>query len=230
MSKKLMYFDMEWVPIYPTLSELMSNDELLYDAFINRVKKLRNDKKYGDDFTDEMIWEKESSFTAEFCKIICITFGYWNGEEKVFKTLYDHDEKQLLGDAQKILINASNGGYELCGYAIKRWDMPWLAKRMAINRLKLPNLINNGTKKPWEIRAVDLPEVWSMGCPNEKYTPFEVLCVTMGIPTPKDDIGGADVKRVYWEEDDLERIATYCEKDVDRTMDLEKVMREFITY
>jgi hypothetical protein len=34
------------------------------------------------------------------------------------------------------------------------------------------------------------------------------------IPTPKDDISGKDVGRVYWEENDLERIATYCAKDV----------------
>jgi predicted PolB exonuclease-like 3'-5' exonuclease len=36
----------------------------------------------------------------------------------------------------------------------------------------------------------------------------------MGIPTPKDDISGADVARVYYEENDLQRIMVYCEKDV----------------
>jgi hypothetical protein len=34
------------------------------------------------------------------------------------------------------------------------------------------------------------------------------------IPTPKDDISGADVARVYYEDGDLERIKVYCEKDV----------------
>jgi len=34
------------------------------------------------------------------------------------------------------------------------------------------------------------------------------------IPTPKDDIQGSDVGRVYWEEHDLPRIVNYCQKDV----------------
>jgi hypothetical protein len=41
-----------------------------------------------------------------------------------------------------------------------------------------------------------------------------LLCHVFQIPTPKDDISGADVARVYYEEQDLERIKVYCEKDV----------------
>ena len=41
-----------------------------------------------------------------------------------------------------------------------------------------------------------------------------MLCNIFNIPTPKDDISGADVARVYYEENDLERIKIYCEKDV----------------
>jgi len=41
-----------------------------------------------------------------------------------------------------------------------------------------------------------------------------VLTACFGIPSPKDDIDGSEVGRVYWEEDNLERIAIYCEKDV----------------
>jgi hypothetical protein len=34
------------------------------------------------------------------------------------------------------------------------------------------------------------------------------------VPTPKDDIDGSDVARVYWEEKNLQRIVIYCQKDV----------------
>ena len=34
------------------------------------------------------------------------------------------------------------------------------------------------------------------------------------IPSPKDDMEGSDVARVYYEEKDLARIVRYCEKDV----------------
>jgi hypothetical protein len=36
----------------------------------------------------------------------------------------------------------------------------------------------------------------------------------LGIPSPKEDIDGSMVKAVYYEENDLKRIVTYCELDV----------------
>ena len=36
----------------------------------------------------------------------------------------------------------------------------------------------------------------------------------LGIPSPKDDIDGSQVASVFYEEKNLERIITYCEKDV----------------
>jgi hypothetical protein len=36
----------------------------------------------------------------------------------------------------------------------------------------------------------------------------------LDIPTPKDDINGSQVKQVYYEEKNLPRIVTYCQKDV----------------
>lgn len=227
MHEKLLYFDMEWVPIQPTLKDLEENEPLLFSAFSNRLDKYKRDEKYKD-LSDEEIWERESSFTAEYSKIICVSFGYWKNNEKALKTISGYNEKLLLEDVRKILINAVNSNHILCGYAIKRWDLPWLAKRMVANKIALPSIINFNNKKPWEINVYDIPEIWSFGCNQEKYTPFEVLCVTMGIPTPKDDIGGADVKRVYWEENDLERIARYCEKDVDKTMDLQIELEKWL--
>ncbi len=36
----------------------------------------------------------------------------------------------------------------------------------------------------------------------------------LNVPTPKDDIDGSMVAKVYWEEKDIERIKVYCQKDV----------------
>jgi len=36
----------------------------------------------------------------------------------------------------------------------------------------------------------------------------------LGIPSPKDDIDGSEVARVYYVEKNIDRIVTYCEKDV----------------
>jgi hypothetical protein len=35
----------------------------------------------------------------------------------------------------------------------------------------------------------------------------------LGIPSPKDDIDGSQVRQVFYEEKDIDRIITYCEKD-----------------
>jgi uncharacterized protein YprB with RNaseH-like and TPR domain len=39
------------------------------------------------------------------------------------------------------------------------------------------------------------------------------LTYVLGIPSPKDDIDGSEVYRVYYEENNIDRIITYCEKD-----------------
>jgi hypothetical protein len=36
----------------------------------------------------------------------------------------------------------------------------------------------------------------------------------LGIPSPKDDIDGSEVAKVYYSEKNIDRIITYCEKDV----------------
>ena len=35
----------------------------------------------------------------------------------------------------------------------------------------------------------------------------------MGVPSPKDDIDGSEVAKVYYQENNIKRIVTYCEKD-----------------
>ncbi|HBK70328.1 MAG TPA: 3'-5' exonuclease, partial [Flavobacteriaceae bacterium] len=35
----------------------------------------------------------------------------------------------------------------------------------------------------------------------------------LGIPSPKQDIDGSQVAKVYYEENDLKRIVEYCERD-----------------
>jgi hypothetical protein len=41
-----------------------------------------------------------------------------------------------------------------------------------------------------------------------------LLALILGIDSPKDDIEGKDVGRVYWKEKNLTRIVEYCQRDV----------------
>ena len=60
---------------------------------------------------------------------------------------------------------------------------------------------------------MDTMELWKFG-DHKHYTSLDLLTHVFQIPTPKDDIDGSMVGKVFWEENDLERIVEYCEKDV----------------
>ena len=66
---------------------------------------------------------------------------------------------------------------------------------------------------------IDTLTLWKFG-DYKNYTSLSLLAAAFGFPTPKDDIDGSEVGRVFWEEDDLRRITTYCEKDVLATVNL----------
>lgn len=104
-------------------------------------------------------------------------------------------------------------GALLCAHNGKEFDFPYLSRRMLINGIKLPGLLDTAGKKPWEVNHLDTMELWKFG-DYKHYTSLNLLAYTFGIPTPKDDIDGSQVADVYYNEKDLNRIVAYCEKDV----------------
>ncbi|MGB4576227.1 MAG: ribonuclease H-like domain-containing protein, partial [Paludibacter sp.] len=103
--------------------------------------------------------------------------------------------------------------HTLCGHNIKEFDIPYICRRMLINGINLPSVLQISGKKPWEISFIDTLELWKFG-DYKNYTSLKLLTAIFGIPTPKDDIDGSQVAGVYYKEKDIERIAVYCQKDV----------------
>jgi DNA polymerase elongation subunit (family B) len=126
---------------------------------------------------------------------------------------FAHDDEHTLLSQFKRLLDDHYKNAILCGHNAKEFDFPYICRRMLINGISLPLALDIAGKKPWEIRHLDTMELWKFG-DYKAYTGLALLCHVFGIPTPKDDITGADVARVYYEDKDLERIAVYCEKDV----------------
>lgn len=56
-------------------------------------------------------------------------------------------------------------------------------------------------------------DLWKFG-DFKAYTSLNLIAACLGIPTPKDDIDGSQVYHVYYNENDIERIKIYCQKDV----------------
>ena len=84
---------------------------------------------------------------------------------------------------------------------------------MIINEIALPNKLNLFGKKPWEVPHLDTLELWKFG-DYKHFTSLKLLTKVLGIPSPKDDIDGSEVARVFYIENNIDRIITYCEKDV----------------
>ena len=140
--------------------------------------------------------------------------GLFNGNRFRLKSFYGHDEKALLADFADMLNRHFDSPYaQLCAHNGKEFDFPYIARRMLINGIQIPKILQVAGKKPWETNFLDTMEFWKFG-DYKTFTSLDLLCAILDIPTPKDDINGSEVGRVYWQENDLERIKTYCQKDV----------------
>jgi len=202
----ILFLDIETVPQSPKYSELPDKHKSLWD------KKAKNISAKEED-TPEKIYDRAGIY-AEFGKIICISVAFINGNTLKIKSFYGDDEKIFLKEFIELLERHYNKNNSiLCGHNAKEFDLPYLSRRMLINGLKLPSVLDLSGKKPWEICHLDTMQLWKFG-DYKSYTSLELLTTIFNIPTPKDDIAGSDVARVYWEENNLERIVTYCQKDV----------------
>ncbi|MFA6400703.1 MAG: 3'-5' exonuclease [Salinivirgaceae bacterium] len=167
--------------------------------------------------TAEELYEK-AAIWAEFGKIICISIGsiVIKDEERIFriKSFYGHNEKNLLENFAFLLNNHFNKDrHLLCAHNGKEFDFPYIARRMLINEIKIPKILDNSGKKPWEVNHIDTMELWKFG-DVKHFTSLDLLAAIFNIPSPKSQIDGSKVNQIYWEEGDLSKIAGYCQKDV----------------
>jgi DNA polymerase elongation subunit (family B) len=217
--EKILFLDIETIPQEFTFEEMKEKSkELFKSKNKGRFLSIRNELK--DEPQNELeIWNEVHSqvggIQSEFGKIICISVGYvhekYTGKEIRLKSFYHDDEETLLNQFVKLL--ESNKFILLCGHNAKEFDFPYICRRLLINGIKLPPILDIAGKKPWEISHLDTLELWKFG-DYKAYTSLALLCHVFNIPTPKDDISGADVSRVYYVNKELKRIKTYCEKDV----------------
>ena len=161
---------------------------------------------------------ERAGIDAEFGKIICISVGLFSLAEGTrqfrVKSFSGHNEKEILKEFAELLNTHYNSADQnLCAHNGKEFDFPYIARRMLINGIKLPYHLDLAGKKPWEVQHLDTMALWKFG-DYKHFTSIKLMTKIFGIPTPKDDIEGSDVARVYYEDKDLPRIVKYCVKDV----------------
>ena len=204
--RNILFLDIETVPAFPDYKSMPERYQKLWDLKAQRLMKSENE-------TPDLIYSKAGIY-AEFGKIICISVAYFNNQELRIKSFFSEDEKNLLEEFSDLLkTHFSSRKHLLCAHNGKEFDYPYLARRILINGLKLPNILNLAGKKPWQVQHLDTLELWKFG-DYKHYTSLDLLAAVFEIPTPKDDITGSDIAKVYWKDKDIERIVHYCQKDV----------------
>ena len=203
---QILFLDIETVPSCSDFNDLSPLMQKLWEKKANYLIK-------SEEETPSSIYQKAGIY-AEFGKIICISAGFFTGNTFRLKSFYGNDETKILNNFNSLLNKSYNTSDKyLCAHNGKEFDYPYIARRMLINGIKLPEILNLAGKKPWEIKHLDTLELWKFG-DYKHYTSLELLTTIFNIPTPKDDIDGSMVAEIYYKEKDIKRIAVYCEKDV----------------
>jgi uncharacterized protein YprB with RNaseH-like and TPR domain len=206
--ENILFLDLETVPEHESYEALSPYVQELWEG---KTSKLRKDEVGPAEFYERAgIW-------AEFGKIICLSVGFFSfmGSARTFRLRsFTGPERDILSAFSELLNTHYMGPRKyLCAHNGKEFDYPYMARRMLILGLPLPEKLNLFGKKPWEIPHLDTLELWKFG-DFKNYTSLKLLAHVLGIPSPKEDIDGSMVRDVYYQEGDLERITHYCERDV----------------
>jgi len=208
---QLLLLDIETTPAAPAIEHLSEDMQQLWREKITKTAPVsgNEDSAYAD----------RAGIYAEFGKIVCISVGFFSLENNRYqlrlKSFYDDDEAVVLSGFLELInkFYAKYPRFQFAGHNIKEFDIPFICRRSVIHQLSLPQPLQLHGFKPWEIPMLDTLQLWRFG-DFKHYISLKLLTAVMGIDTPKDDIDGSMVGKVYWEERDLERIAAYCQKDV----------------
>ncbi len=206
--RNILFIDIETVSQKKDFNSLELREK---ELFYQKIKHYKD----SDEKSPEIIYSEKGGILAEYGKIISIGLGYFkniNGEEHLkTKVLYDENEKKLLEQLLIILTKFKN--YKLCAHNGKEFDYPFICRRLLINRISLPNMLQLSGKKSWEVKHIDTLELWKFG-DYKHYTSLDTLCMVFGIPSPKNNIDGSKINHYYYEKNNLELIANYCERDI----------------
>lgn len=212
--EEVLFFDIETAPLVKELEV----GSALYDSWKYKVDKT------GEN-TEQKIVESysiEAGLYPEFAKVVSIVVGKIKDNQILLVTLDDEDELVLLKRFNDLI--GRNLKDTLAGFVNISFDSPFVFKRMIINGMEPNHKLDSSGLKPWEVEEIDLAVLWK----GNSFSRASLINVAtaFGLPSPKDDISGADVGRVYWnEEGGLARISAYCRKDVITTINIFKKMR-----
>jgi DNA polymerase elongation subunit (family B) len=209
--RDILFIDIETVA---STNDYSGMDERLKVQWSRKANFFRRDSQ----LTDEELFHERAGIYAEFGKIVCVAVGKYVQDEAggiglKTKVYFEDDEVELLKNFKKMVEKFDPSTLRFCAHNGKEFDYPYLCRRMLINAIPLPAVLNLTGKKPWEVSHLDTMELWKFG-DYKHFTSLDLLAALFHIPSSKNSIDGSQVNYVYHHDKDLEKIAEYCREDV----------------
>ncbi|SFV33669.1 ribonuclease H-like domain-containing protein [Thermoflavifilum thermophilum] len=216
---ELLLIDIETVPGQARFEEI---SPALQELWIEKHSKIKPESG----IPPSEAYAERAGIYAEFGKIICISAGYFTASSGDITqeaathfqfrvtSFFGDQESEILQDFFQVVKKVQHKpGFRLAGHNIQEFDLPYICRRALIQGLALPEALQLYGKKPWEVPVLDTLHLWRFG-DYKHYTSLQLLTTVLGIPSPKEDLHGSEVAKVYWQDHDFERIVQYCQKDV----------------
>jgi predicted PolB exonuclease-like 3'-5' exonuclease len=212
MIQDLLLLDIETVP---QVNEYASLSPEWQSLWVDKISKT-----VPENMLPEESWKKKAGILAEFGKIVCISTAYFYEDDNrslclKVKSISSEDEVEVLNGFIELCnkMYKHNRHFQFGGHNIKEFDIPYICRRILVNRLQLPEYLWLHDRKPWEVKMFDTLNWWKFG-DNKNYISLHLLANVLDIPTSKSDIDGSQVQEVFYKEKNLNRIVEYCQRDV----------------
>jgi len=214
---ELFHFDIETAGQYKDYDSFLDNDERGARLFMNKYEKMNWHEKYTD--INEAYLEN-AGIISTYGRIVCISFGYIDNEgNNKISSFYGDDEQDIVNSFNNLLKKIETKSFNLSGFRINHFDIPWVLHKLHKYGIEPANMIYLYDKKPWDMRITDMSDDW-----KGKFAwafSFDEMCYELDVLSPKDIINGSDVHKYYWS-GKIEQIKTYCEKDVNSSIEVSK--------
>ena len=214
---ELFHFDIETAGQYKDYDTFLDNDERGARLFLGKYEKMNWSEKYAD--VNEAYIEN-AGIISTYGRIVCISFGYIDNEgNNKISSFYGDDEQDIVNSFNNLLKKIETKSFNLSGFRINHFDIPWVLHKLHKYGIEPANMIYLYDKKPWDLRVVDMSDDW-----KSRFAwafSFDELAYELGISSPKDAMNGSQVHEYYWK-GRVEDIKTYCEKDVEASIEVSK--------
>lgn len=212
---ELFHFDIETAGQWRDFDEFVDNDKRGSDLFKSKFEKMRWSEKYS---SINEAYLDNAGIISTYGRIVCISFGYIDNDgQKRITSFYGEDEFDIVNSFNNLLQKIEKKSFNLSGFRINHFDIPWILHKCHKYGLKPANMIYIYDKKPWDMRIKDMSDDW-----RQKFAwafSFDEMCYELGVDSPKQDMNGSEVHKSFWS-GEIDKIKRYCESDVSASIDV----------